>query len=324
MVTTQSVEALVDQAYELAPFPAIAMRVMEVAESDRFSAYDLAAVISADQALSVKLLRLANSAYYGFARRISTVRDSVVLLGFREVKSAAIAAALMEFAPPSNEEPPSFSTDLFWGHSIATAIFAEQIARQAPGVKPEEAFTAGVLHDVGVLVLYQFEPRFHEVVVQATEKNIPLSDAEHAVLGFSHVDVGGRLAERWRFPQPLIDSISQHHHPEELDQTHTLTGVVAAANHACLRLLLWCGNEPQMDEVPSTAPVLTPERIGNIITPAFQRLGGYKGLALKIDSFLTHTTGADSVRLHKVLSEAKRRSRDIDAPTSGEAVYEDA
>ena len=82
-MTIQRVEALVDRAYELAPFPAIAMRVMEVAESDRFSAYDLASVIPADQALSVKLLRLANSAYYGFARRIPTVRDAVVLLGFR-------------------------------------------------------------------------------------------------------------------------------------------------------------------------------------------------------------------------------------------------
>ena len=87
------------------------MRVMEVAESDGFSAYDLASVISADQALSVKLLRLANSVYYGFARRISTVRDAVVLLGFREVESAAIAAALIEFARhPTKSRPPSAPT----------------------------------------------------------------------------------------------------------------------------------------------------------------------------------------------------------------------
>ena len=161
-----------------------------------------------------------------------------------EVKSAAIAASLIEFAPPSNEEPPSFSTDLFWGPSIATAIFAEQIARQTPGVKPEEAFTAGVLHDVGFLVLHQFEPAFHDVVVQAAAKNIPMSDAEYALLGYTHIDVGGRLAERWRFPQPLIDSIALHHRPEQLEQMQDLAGIVAAANHVCQRLLLWCGTEP--------------------------------------------------------------------------------
>ena len=103
-----------------------------------------------------------------------------------------------------------------------------------------------------------------------------------------------------------------------------LAGIVAAANHVCQRLLLWCGTEPQMDEVPTTAPVLTPERIANVLTTAFQRLGGYEGLVRKIDSFLTHTAGTDSVRLHKVLSETQRRVGESGEPVPDETALPDA
>ena len=145
-------EALLDQVDAMAPFPAVASRVMQITEDERFSAYDLAAIIATDTALTAKILRLANSAYYAYPRKIGTVRDAVVLIGFRAVRSTAIASAIVDIFPTSEPERP-FNVDLFWGHSVACGIIAETMARETHQAPPDEAFTAGILHDLGRLVL---------------------------------------------------------------------------------------------------------------------------------------------------------------------------
>lgn len=287
-------DALVDRVYELTPLPAIAMQVMRVAEDDRFSAYDLAAVISADQALTAKLLRLANSAYYGFSRRISTVRDAVVLLGFREVKSAATAAALVDMtADRSNVQGP-FSIDLFWGHAIACAVVADVIARETGMANIEEAFTAGILHDIGLLALSAHDERLPGLVQRALGQNVRLIDLEREELGFTHADVGRRIAERWHFPPQLVDAIGLHHSIDLVADRHGLAYVVAYANLVCEQLGLWSGYDPETPPVAGAGLDITDK----LFVSTLRRLGGYEALAERIRSFLDSATNSPQVRLH--------------------------
>ena len=138
---------------ELRPLPSVALRVLEIAESEHFSAHELAQAIGTDAALTAKMPRLANSAYYGFPRRISTVRDAVVLLGFRAVRSATLATCVIDTMPRGAQ----IDDRTFWHFSITVGMLAEVLARSTRR-HADEAFTAGVLHNIGRLALDQQRP----------------------------------------------------------------------------------------------------------------------------------------------------------------------
>ncbi len=244
---------LLDQVESLAPLPAVASRVMQVVEEDRFSAYDLAAVIATDTALTAKILRLANSAFYGYPRRIATVRDGVVLIGFRAVRSTAVAAAIVEMFPPSGHGP--FQVDLFWGHSVACGLVAEIMARETGYARPDQAFTAGILHDIGRLLLSQYQPDgFGQALYRALQDGAPLEEAERIQFGFDHSLLGARLAERWNFPGELCQAIQHHHDLAHAMDRSGLTYVVAHANALCHQHGLWCGLDSDVGtQVPTVA-----------------------------------------------------------------------
>ncbi len=148
---------------ELRPLPAVAFRVLELSDDGKFSAHELASLIASDQALTSKILRLANSPFYGFARRITTVRDAVVLLGFRAVRQSTLAACVVG----DDRRSTSLDYDAFWQFCVATGMLAEVLAR-TEGRYQDQAFTAGVLHQVGVLALDQFRSDLLKGVVERT------------------------------------------------------------------------------------------------------------------------------------------------------------
>ena len=189
----------------LRPLPQVAQRILGLDEGT-FSAHELAAIIATDQALTAKLLRLANSPYYGFARRITTARDAVVLLGYRSVRGAALTSCLMQTAQTSG----NLDQDAFWQFSIATGILAEVLAR-TDGAHQEEAFTAGVLHQIGLLALDQGRPQALRAALAAREdRGLSLHDAEREVLGFTDAELG---ALHWNFPQALAEAVRDHAKP---------------------------------------------------------------------------------------------------------------
>lgn len=242
--------ALLDRVDDLPPLPAVAARVMNMAEDDRTSAMDLAQVLSTDQALTAKLIRISNSAYYGFARRISTVREAVVMLGFKQVRQVAVGASMMN-AFKQNGREDGFDLDLFWGHSVAVAVASEAVARKSLGAKPEDAFTAGILHDIGRLVLRQVMPReFAQAVALARSGEMPLHEAEYETTGYAHDEIGQALGERWKFPGHLVDAV-RCHHDESLSAQHDgLSGAVAQANRLMLHFGLYCGYDLDLGDVP--------------------------------------------------------------------------
>jgi hypothetical protein len=148
-----ALQDLSESIAKLSPLLAAAMAILRITEHDRFSAHELASTIGSDQALTGKLLRLADSAYYGFSRTIGTVRDAVVLLGFRTVRATTLASSVIDTLRGSTH----VNYDAFWYHSVCTGMLAEVLAR-TEGVHQDEAFIGGVLHNIGLMVIDQQRP----------------------------------------------------------------------------------------------------------------------------------------------------------------------
>lgn len=291
--STLSVEArnrlrtIVNRTTDLTPLKSVATRAIQLAEDERSAAMDLATVISSDQALTSKLLKLSNSAYYGYARRISNVREAVILLGMRTVRSVAISSGIIDAFKLPEFDAGGFDQDLFWAHSVSVGIVAEIVARETRVARPEDAFTAGVLHDVGKLAMLLCEPgTFAELIDLVNRENMRYREAENAVFGIGHEYVGARLAERWKFPEPLVASIRDHHPARGIHAIETMSDVVAAANLACNREGLACGFDFTADEERKTVQALPPA-VDNAINRVH---GGMATLEEKARAFLLHVT----------------------------------
>jgi len=235
------IDVLVEEIAELQPLPTIAAQVLQIAEGETFSAHELAQAISSDPALTARVLRVANSAYYGFPRRITTIRDAVVLLGFRQVRSTLLATCVMR-SMPSYDGIDAFT---FWRHSVSIGLLAELAAR-AVGTHQEEAFTAGVLHNVGRLALEQARPdEFIRARDHARDHNIPMHEAEQHLFGFTDADVGAALARHWRFPVELTLAIAHHaDEAESIPSSASLARIVAHARSFAASNGLTDGVEP--------------------------------------------------------------------------------
>jgi putative nucleotidyltransferase with HDIG domain len=250
MGTGKDANELLSRIDDLPPLPAVAARVMGMADDDRTSAMDLAQVLSTDQALTAKLIRVSNSAYYGFARRVSTVREAVVMLGFKQVRQVAVGASLINAFKTSRRPNDPFDLDLFWGHSVAVAVAAEALAKKTRSAKPEDAFTAGILHDIGRLVIRQTMPsEFAEALLIARGGEVDLAAAELQTTGYAHDEVGRALGELWKFPGHLIDAVRCHHDFSLTPANDGLSGVVAQANRLALHYGLYCGYDLEDGEL---------------------------------------------------------------------------
>ena len=218
---------------ELPTFPTTALEVMRLASDDDTSAAELSRIVSRDPALSARILRVANSPYYGFAKKISTIEWAIVALGFETLRETVLSLTLIDlFRGPASKY---FDPRKFWKHSIDTASAARTIAKEMRNRVPGEAYAAGLLHDIGILVIYRFfQDDFIEIQRLVEEDSLLLSQAETVVVGTSHADVGAWLAERWNFPTHFVEAIRFHHNPGYAQINPELTAIVHVANQiAC-------------------------------------------------------------------------------------------
>ncbi|MEE8422599.1 MAG: HDOD domain-containing protein [Dehalococcoidia bacterium] len=280
--TYASLEEVMNTVNDLAPLQVVGTRILQITEGDQFSAHELSQVIAADQALTAKMLRLSNSAYYSFPRRISTVRDAVVLLGFRAVRSATLASCVIN----TLDEVNALDGDDFWRFSVTVGLAAELLAHTGQG-NADEAFTAGVIHNVGLLAMDQHEPAAlrasHEY---AREHGMSLHAAQTILLGYSDSELGGALALHWNFPQPLVDAVRDHSpEPGELPEEGSLTAHVVRAR--ALALSIGYG-----DGLEATDPTPLPsEWLDAPLSAALRRAGGVERMRDRVEAFLTSTLG---------------------------------
>ena len=219
----------------LPTLPTVITQLMTLIDSPKTSGRQVAQVISTDQALTAKILKLANSSFYGFPREISTVQHAVVILGFETVKSLGLSVSVLQrFSGPSDKT--QFDCQGFWEHSIACGVSARLLAGKLRYRLPGEAFAAGILHDVGKLILSQYFPaEFAQVIERMRTDDIYIGKAEELVLGLTHSEVGSWLAEKWNLPGKLVDAIAYHHTPGRLTRNAELPALIHLADFLCRR-----------------------------------------------------------------------------------------
>jgi putative nucleotidyltransferase with HDIG domain len=232
------VAQVVRRIRDLPPLPSIVLDLISSFEREDVDVALLAEKMSRDPALSAKMLRLANSSFYGLASKVGTVNQAIVVLGFNTARALAVAGNVIETF--GDGEAGDIDVAEFWRHSIATALCARGLARHA-GLAQDHAFIAGLLHDVGHLVLASgFPEHYARVIEYCASEGTTLSEAELRVLGVDHQSVGQLLSEAWRFPVAIQGAISQHHGPACAELAN-LAGLIHAANAVVQALDLGCG-----------------------------------------------------------------------------------
>ncbi|MFW5734392.1 MAG: HDOD domain-containing protein [Oceanidesulfovibrio sp.] len=209
---------LVQRHVNLASLPDIYYRIVEVISDPTSSAATISDVISKDVSLSAKLLKLVNSPFYGFPSRIDSISRAVALLGFNEL--ATLAHGIMVIRHFQDMPLECLDMQSFWKHSVACGLIARSIAGRRPGLSEERFFVAGLLHDIGRLVMLKEIPHLmSKVLIHAADNNLETWRAERDILGYDHAMVAGLLLEEWILPVDLRSMVAKHHHPARAENT---------------------------------------------------------------------------------------------------------
>lgn len=212
----------------LVSLPEACVRVNEMAENPRYTAADIGKVISQDAGLTARLLKIVNSAFYNNVSRIDTISRAITVIGIRDLRDLILAtSAIRTF---SHIPSVLMDMDSFWRHSIATAAVAKILASHCRILHGERLFVAGLLHDIGQLVLCIKIPELMRVaLLRARDASLPGHCAEREVLSFDHSQVGAELMRLWRLPESLQEVAEFHHHPGGAQQFFLETAIVHMA-----------------------------------------------------------------------------------------------
>lgn len=214
---------LIRDTKSLPTLPGIIARLGSLADNDKVSSQEMARVISADQVLSAKVLRLVNSAFYGFPGRVSTVSNALILLGVNVVKSLAITGSIFEIMEKNVVG--------LWEHSMGVAVAANTISKALKLPDAEETATAALLHDIGkVIVKIKLKQDFSQLSALVDSKGCTMQEAEQDLLETDHAEIGGWLARSWLLPEKLIEPVAFHHQVEKSTAHQTKTAVVHLAD----------------------------------------------------------------------------------------------
>lgn len=236
---------------KLPTLPGIAMQIIQMANDPRRSADDLSKIILSDVALSAKVLKMVNSAYYGIRNKVGSVKQAIVILGFNTIKSLALSTAIMDkFATSGTIE--GFSRGEFWKHSLGVAITNRILARRLVRQKEmeENYFMAGLLHDIGKIILDQyFHEEFLRVLVHMRATGLSFYKAELEVNGLTHTEIGGMLAAQWQLPDELVAAIRFHHSPENRSENQVIVSATHFANILCKTKGFGSGGDSDISEL---------------------------------------------------------------------------
>jgi len=222
-------QELVSGVVRLVSLPEVCIRVNEMMDDPVVNATDIGKVIAQDASLTARLLKIVNSAFYGFQARIDTVSRAVTVIGLRELRGLVLAASAVE----SFSKLPNDVLNLvnFWRHSVYCGVVAQLLAQKCNVLHSERLFIAGLLHDIGKLVITnKMVKESREVIKRVEQKKIFGFEAEQAILGFDHAEVGGELLKEWNMPESLCNSVKYHHRPRAAIEPSIEICIVHIAN----------------------------------------------------------------------------------------------
>ncbi|MCF7811096.1 HDOD domain-containing protein [bacterium] len=232
---------------QLAPLPTLMKKILDLTEDPDVSVKEIAEEIKKDQALTAKILKIVNSAYYGFYREIGNVDHAIVVLGIDEVVNISHAVCLMQYQ--LEDVGSYFSIRKFWIHTIGTAYIARALSKYVPGMLTKDAFVIGLLHDFGKAVLNQhFHSLFSTVVSISMSSGRHICEVCREEAGFDHAEVGALVAEHWNMPIQLVEAVKLHHTPEKSNSGSNSVHIAHLANVLCHRYRIGASGNPVIDE----------------------------------------------------------------------------
>ena len=236
------VKGIIGRTGDLPTLPVIYRKVKDLLDNPQTSASDLGKVITQDQVLTAKLLKLVNSSFYGFPQRIITVNRAIAIIGFRALKAMVLATSILKSF--SLDGDVGFWSEEFWQHSIGCAVGAKIIGKYIGYNELDELFVAGLIHDIGKVVEYvSFGAGFRKVLEITQKKNIFMQEAERRILETDHTEIGSLLIRKWRLPPELVEPVTYHHCPQKAKGFPKEVGVIHLSDILIKALGLgWAGD----------------------------------------------------------------------------------
>lgn len=265
-------------ASDLPTIPVVAMKVMQLIESESATAEELAKVVASDPAVAARVLKISNSSFYGCQRQIQTLSHAIVVLGFATLKSLVVAASVKQVY-----HPYGLTEKMLWEHSFGAGLAARIIAKETRVVSEEEAFLGGLFHDIGKIILNTMNnQQFQDVMQRCYNDGLTFEEAERQVYSYTHSEVGGLVIKKWNFPDKLMHAVLNHHtfdFAEDEDSYQvSLTCVVGLADLFCHKAGIGIRKpEDELDllqTVPAQRLGLNEQRIGALLeqfTEAYER-----------------------------------------------------
>ena len=247
---------LVENVTELASLPEVCIRINEMVDDGKSSASDLANAIMQDTSLTGRLLKIVNSSFYRFPSKIDTVSRAITIIGTRELRFLVLATSAVR----SFDNLPNHVVDMagYWRHSVYCGVIARMLAGQCHVLHKERLFVAGLLHDIGHLVMYHRIPDLVQVMhYRAKTANIPMHEAERDVYDTDYAEVGSELLHAWGLPDSLVEVVECHIEPERADKNALDTAIVHIANKMATMAELGSYNEEGVLAIDSAAWEIT-------------------------------------------------------------------
>nr|MBF0222479.1 HDOD domain-containing protein [Desulfobulbaceae bacterium] len=276
----QQFRAALRETKNLPTLPGIVVKLSRMADDPDSTTEQMGKVLSKDHILAAKLLKLVNSAFYGFPQRISSLSSAIILLGFNVVKSLIVSASIFEMMEDQDVE--------LWEHSLGCAVACSVVARRIGVDEPEEVSTAGLIHDIGKVAIKMELPQEYEMITRLMrERKMSMRQAELEVLGLGHDEAGGWLTKSWNLPTKLIEPIACHHDPR-LAKDEMLSSSIIHFSDILIRGMGY--GHAGDDKVPALSKRawqllnLSPEDINFIIDEVEEKLWEVKGFSLEIQA----------------------------------------
>jgi len=271
LIIRKKPETLLKDLVELSSLPFTYIKINKAVNNPRSSTKDISDIISGDPNLTARLLRLVNSAFYGFQSKIDTVSRAVAIVGTQQIRDLALATSVTRLFKGVPED--LISMESLWRHSVACGLAAKILATVSRcGTNVERFFTAGMIHDIGRLVIYKKIPETaRDMILRCKESKEPLYLVEKEVIGFDHSDIGRTLAQSWNLPPSLEEVLAYHHFPWEAKRYPVETCAVHIADYVAHEMHLGDSGTwyiPPLDEkvwelsgIPVSVLSTTPEQL---------------------------------------------------------------
>ncbi len=220
----------------LPTLPDVAMRLLETTDDPNVSTREIAATVERDMSLASRVLKLVNSPFFGIQREINSVQQALIVVGMSNLRSLVLSSAVLDLFDRDGSVG-NFKREDFWTHCVAVAATARTLARKTRIVDPDIAFTAGLLHDMGKVVVDRYlHTEFKQIVELLDDEAMHMTDAEQKILGVNHAELGQHLAVLWNLPEMLREAVGYHHNPLDAPENPNLAALISVSDILVRRL----------------------------------------------------------------------------------------